>query len=431
MPRIRLTQVAVDRLKPPGSGRVEYWDTTLPAFGLRIAAARAGQPPRKTWMCSYRVAGKKVRETLGTTATIPKVDDARDLARESMQMAQRGIHPVEERKRSAVAQANGLGQPLGAAIDRYLERHAAKRMRPVYFNETRRAFNYDVKPVLGDRPISEVTCADIRELLEKIVERGSPSIANHLLAYLRAFLNWAVANDLIAVNPCNGIKMPARKGERDRALEDWEIRLFWQGCDAMGWPFGPLFQLLLLTAQRRTELTEARWSEFNLDKALWTLPRARTKNDRAHLIALSPQALAILRSLPQIGTDGFVFTTTGESPTSGFSKAGERLQTAMLELYKAELVDAGRRSEANNARIEHFTPHDLRRTAATGMAALGAAPHVVDRILNHASGTISGVARIYNRHEYLAERQAALLMWARHIEMLVEPSNVVTLAGAR
>jgi hypothetical protein len=98
-------------------------------------------------MCSYRVAGKKVRETLGTTATIPKVDDARDLARESMQMAQRGIHPVEERKRSAVAQANGLGQPLGAAIDRYLERHAAKRMRPVYFNETRRAFNYDVKPV--------------------------------------------------------------------------------------------------------------------------------------------------------------------------------------------------------------------------------------------------------------------------------------------
>ena len=109
------------------------------------------------------------------------------------------------------------------------------------------------------------------------------------------------------------------------------------------------------------------------------------------------------------------------------NEAGELMsvvQTAMLELHKAELVDAGRRGEADKAGIEHFTPHDLRRTAATGMAGLGVAPHVVDRILNHASGTISGVARIYNRHEYLAERQAALLMWARHIEMLVEPSNV-------
>jgi integrase len=431
MPKIRLTQVAVDRLKPPVSGRVEYWDTTLPAFGLRVAAARAGQPARKTWMCSYRVAGKKVRETLGTTATIPKVDDARDLARASMQKAQRGVHPVEERKRTAAADANGRGQPLAAAIERYLARYAAKRMRPVYFNETRRAFNYDVNPVLGDRLIGEVTRADIRELLEKIVERGSPSFANHLLAYLRAFLNWAVANDLIAVNPCNGIKMPARKGERDRALEDREIRLFWHGCEAIGWPFGPLFQLLLLTAQRRSELTDARWSEFNLDKALWTLPRERAKNDRAHLIALSPPAVAILRSLPQIGGDSFIFTTTGDSPISGFSKAGERLQTAMLELHKAELIDGGRRGEAEKANIEHFTPHDLRRTAATGMAALGIAPHVVDRILNHANGTISGVARIYNRHEYLAERQTALLMWARHIEMLVEPPNVVTIARVR
>ena len=423
---MKLTQVAVDRLKPPATGRVEYWDSQLPGFGLRIAAPRAGHDGRKTWQAMYRVSGKLVRETLGTVAAVPRVDDARDLARASMQKAQVGIHPVEQRRhvelqtqREAEAVAARSRDTLTAAIDRYLERYAVKRMRPDYFKETKRSLDRDVKPALGARPIREITRRDIRELLDSIVDRGSPSHANHVLAYLRAMLNWAVSNDLIEANPANGLKRPAPAVERDRVLNEAEIRSFWLACDKIGWPFGPLFQLLLLTAQRRDELAEARWSEFDLDAGLWSLPRGRTKNDKAHLVHLSPLAVEIIGALPTVGQQGFVFTTTGESPISGFSHARERLNVAMVEIGQAS--------------VEPFTLHDLRRTAATGMAELGIAPHVVDKILNHVEGAIRGVAAIYNRHAYLDERKAALEAWSRRVESLVNPAppaNVIQLAPA-
>jgi integrase len=218
--------------------------------------------------------------------------------------------------------------------------------------------------------------------------------------------------------------MPTEPVERDRALSDAEIQLFWQGCEAIGWPFGPLFQLLLLTGQRRDELAEARWPEFDLDKALWTLPRERAKNDKAHFVHLSTLAIEILSKLPKIGRKGYLFTTTGETSVSGFGRARERLAAIMLdELRKAD----------PEAAIEPFTLHDLRRTAATGMARIGIAHHVLDKILNHVAGKISGVARIYNQHEYLAEREVALDAWSRHVASLVRgvPSNVVQLASAR
>jgi integrase len=399
MPKIRVTQAAVDKLKPPATGRVEYWDTTLPGFGLRVAAARAGGEARKTGQAMYRVNGKLVRETIGTLATIPKVDVARDLARSSMQKAGRGVHPVEQRQQ---AEQSRERDTLAVVIDRYLDRYAAKRMRPDYHKETRRTLDRDVKPALGGKPIGEVTRRDVRELLEAIVDRGSPSHANHVLAYLRAMLNWAISNDLIEANPCDLLKMPAAKVERDRALNADEIKPFWRGCGAIGWPFGPLFQLLLLTAARRDELAESRWSEFDLNKALWTLPRERSKNDKTHLTHLSPLAIDIFGALPRIGGNDLVFTTTGDTPVSGWSVGRKRLARAM-----------------GSGDAEWFTLHDLRRTAATGMAGLGIAPHVVDRVLNHTEGKISGVARIYNRFEYIDERRVALDAWSRHVAKLV------------
>jgi hypothetical protein len=325
MPKIRLTQVAVDRLQPPAAGRIEIWDTVLPGFGLRIAAPRPGQAARRSWQVLYRVHGKSVRETLGTTATVPKVDAARALARASIQKAQQGVNPVQERREIAAAEANSREETLAAAIDRYLERYAVKRMRPDYFSETQRTLHRDVKPALGSRPIGEITRRDIREVLEAIVDRGAPSHANHTLAYLRAMLTWAVSNDLIETNPCAGLPMPSPKVERDRTLDDAEITLFWHACEDLGWPFGPLFKLLLLTGQRRDEVAEAPWSEFDLDRALWTLPRERTKNDRSHVVHLSPAAVGILRGLPRIGVKGLVFTTNGETSVSGFSGAAGRV----------------------------------------------------------------------------------------------------------
>jgi integrase len=411
VPTIKLTQLAVARLKPPASGRVEYFDSQLPGFAIRVS-----ETGRKTWIAMYRVNGKLVRETIGTLDKYPGVGDARDLARQSLQQAQRGINPVAERRRQQTAAADA--DTLGAALDRYLSEYARHRMRADYFKETERSLRVDILAVIGaDKPIREVTRRDIRAALGKIVARGRAPHASHIRAYVRAMLNWAVAEELIASNPAAGIPDPdPRKRddrERDRYLGNDEIKLFWSACEKIKAPFGSLFRLLLLTGARRDELAHATWNEFDLDSRAWTLPRRRSKNDKAHTTHLTPLAIEILEALPRISD--LLFTTTGRTPVSDFTRKRRRLVAEM------------------GPGVPHFTLHDLRRTLATGMADLGIAEHVLDRVLNHTGRKVSGTARIYNRHEYLRERQAALETWSRHIESLVRPtpSNVVELVAAQ
>jgi len=371
-----------------------------------------------------------IREKLGTVARIPNVADAREMARQSMAKARSGANPVEDRRRKeeeerhqTEAEETRKKNTLAASIDRYLaERPVDKSRRPMraeYLAETARTLDKNVKQsALGKLPLEEITSDDIKRLVRGIA-KDAPSQANHTLAYLRAMLGWGVDEGLIERNPAAGVKMPAQKVERERALNDEEIRSFWFACNEIGWPFGQLAQLLLLTAQRRDELAHATWSEFDLDKQSWTLPGERTKNGRSHIVHLSALAIEVLQGLPRIASKkGWIFTTGlggGDTPVSGFGGGRERIVAAMA---------AGMGEE-----VAHFTLHDLRRTAATGMAALGIAPHVVDKILNHSGGKIAGVAKIYNRFEYLPERKAALETWSRHVESLIRPtpSNVVEL----
>jgi integrase len=433
MPTLKLTQAAVERLKPPASGRVEYWDLQLPRFGLRISAPRRGDTDgRRVWQAFYRVNGKLKRETIGTTGTIPSVAEARELARQSLRKADQGIDPAEERReveaaaaREAELAAARVRDTLGAVIDRYLAQRAKPRMRPDYFKESRRALLVDVKAVLGsERPIRDITRREIRELIGAIVGRGRAPHASHVLAYLRTMLNWAVAEEIIAESPAAGVPDPdprrRQDRERDRVLDDAQLRLFWLACDKIGQPFGPLFKLLVLTAQRRDEVAGASWHEFSLDNGMWHLPRHRTKNGREHLVHLAPTVVEIIEQLPRVSASNLLFTTTGTTCVSGFGRPRVRAAALMQEL-------------AGGAAIEPFTLHDLRRSAATRMAEIGIAHHVVDKILNHSSGAISGVARIYNRNEYLAERKGALETWARHIEGLVSPpaENVIELSAMR
>ena len=195
MPNLKLTQAAVERLKPPPSGRIEAWDSQLPGFGLRIAASGL-----KTWQAFYRVNGKTVREKLGTLAQIPNVADARELARQSMAKAQAGAHPVEDRRRReqqerklAQAEEARKKNTLGAVIDRYLaERPSDKSRRPMraeYLAETARTLKRDVKQSpLGRRPLDEITADDIKQLVRGIA-KDAQSQANHTLAYLKAMLS--------------------------------------------------------------------------------------------------------------------------------------------------------------------------------------------------------------------------------------------------
>jgi integrase len=220
------------------------------------------------------------------------------------------------------------------------------------------------------------------------------------------------------------MKPPTREQARDRILTDHELRWLGRACAAGGRPFGPLVRLLILTAQRRDEVACLERAELDLDKRSWTMPREKAKNNRTHPVHLSASAIEVLNSIPGVGVN-FVFTSTGSTPVSGFSRAKRRIDEAMLTAKREEM---GEKCDP----IPGWILRDLRRTAATGMARLNFPPHVVDKVLNHASGTIRSVAPVYNRFEYLEERRAALEAWGRYVENLVSPaapSSVIAIAA--
>jgi integrase len=244
--------------------------------------------------------------------------------------------------------------------------------------------------------------------------------AGKMLTRLRTFFGWAVANNFAFSDPTAGIRRPAKEAQRDRVLMDKEISAFWTATDGLGYPFAPLFRLLLLTAQRQSEVGGIRWAEFDNPESptVWTIPGSRAKNGKPHIVQLNALAAEVIEAVPRIEGQDLLFSATGKTPASGFSSAKERLDSRMLAALREIAGEA--------ADLPPWTLHDLRRTATTGMARLGIAPHVADKVLNHTAGTIRGVAAVYNRFQYSAERKAALEAWGRFLEGLVRPApNVV------
>jgi integrase len=412
--------MAVEKLSAPAVGRIVYWDRVCPGFGLRLTANGA-----RSWVASYRVGGRKIMETLGTVARLPRVDDARTLARASMEKAATGANPVAE-KRSAAARSTA--KTVAAAVERYLD-HCDRNLRAKTAGEWRRIFEHDVLPRWGERPIGEIAKADVLELVNdkaanrerkrKDLTEGASVQAGKTLSRLRTFFGWAVANDLVEADPTIGVRKPAKEGQRDRVLTDDEVVAFWTATEGLGHPFGHLFRLLLLTAQRESEVAGLRWSELgDLDARRWEIPTNRTKNRKAHTVHLSDLAIEVLDQVPRIAEQDLLFSGSGRTPVSGFSNAKRRLDQRIAQISGAE--------------IPGWVLHDLRRTATTGLARLGIAPHVADKILNHTAGTIRGTALVYNRFEYFDERKAALEAWGRYIEGLIgrEPQNVVPMRRA-
>ena len=266
-------------------------------------------------------------------------------------------------------------------------------------------------------------------LLDGIVDRGTPIAANRALAAVTKFFNWSLDRSIIETSPCIRVARPGEEKSRDRVLTDDELRLIWKAAARKGWPFGPLVQTLMLTAQRRTEVGDMGWGELK-DRSLWTIPGSRTKNGAEHDVPLSPPAQDILSRAPRITGSQFVFTTSGVRPISGYSQAKERLDALMLQIARQETTEAGQ--DATAVTLAPWRLHDLRRSAASGMARMGIPVHVIEAVLNHRSGAISGVAAIYNRHSYLPEKRHALEAWAAHVMGLVTArrrSNVVAMGG--
>lgn len=422
MPSIRLTQIAVEKLAAPAR-RTIYWDRHLPGFGLRITPNGA-----KSWIASYRLAdGRKVMETIGTLARLSDVADARQAARDSMTKAAAGDNPVAEKRTAA---ARNEASTVAAAVARYLA-GCDRNLKPKTAREWRRIFEHDVLPCWGDRPLAEVAKADVLALVnDKAARRerkrqgsadGAAVQAGKMLTRLRTFFAWAIANDLIAADPATGVRRPAKEASRDRVLSDGEIAAFWTGCDGLGAPFGPLFKLLLLTAQREGEVAGIRWAELDIDNRVWAIPGARSKNGKPHTVHLNALAMEIIEQIPRIDGQDLLFSGTGKTPVSGFSRAKTRIDRLMVKAI------------GDDTELAPWVFHDLRRTATTGMARLNIPPHIADKILNHTAGTIRGVAATYNRFQYLDERKAALDAWGRFVETIIRPTtaNVVSIAAAK
>ncbi len=399
MPTKKLSDLFVDRAPVPARGRAEYFDPGFPGLALRVT-----EKGRKSWSLFYRFHGRLRRFTIGHYPAI-KPAQARREATSALEQVRQGVDPAGE-KRARRDTPLPEAETFETLVQDYLERHLMKNSAAATYEEAKRDLERNVLPKWRGRPVASISRRDAISLIDGLVERGVEIQANRTLARLRALFNWAIEKDWISASPIEHIKPPTKERARDRALTDEEIRWFWVACDEIGWPFGPIFKLLLLTAQRRDEVGGMKWNELDLQKRTWIIPRNRAKSDRGHEVHLSDPAIEVLRSLPpsQSGAhhQDLVFTVTGTTAVSGFGNAKRRFDAIITEARRHSL------GLSESTEIPGWRLHDLRRTAATGMARLKIAPHVVDKVLNHSSGTIRGVAAIYNRFAYLDERRAAL-----------------------
>ena len=423
----KLTDLVAAQSKAlPGKDRTEYFDTTFPALALRVTSSG-----HKSWSLFYRNGGRLRRYTIGA---YPAFDPAaaRKAASSALHRLAEGIDPGEE-KRARRNAPKPLADDFASVAREYLDRQVRRNTAASTYRETARIIEQDVIPEWGKRPIGSILRRDVSALIDKKAASGAEVQANRILARLRTLFGWAVEKDRILANPCDGLRPPTKEKARDRVLTEEKASASSGAADGPDWPFGPLFQLLLLhgAALPRRSRDDGMVLRSMLDTGIWSIPREKAKNDHGHDVQLSAETLAILKALPRVA-GAYVFSTNGKTAVSGFSRAKERLDASILAALKAAAAKRG--DDPAEVALDPWILHDLRRTATTGMAGLRIPPHVVDRILNHTSGTIRGVARVYNRFEYGDERRSALEAWGRAVSAIVAgatPSNIVDLAKAR
>jgi integrase len=372
-----LTVKSIENLKPT-SRRREVPDGLLP--GLYYIVQPSG---KASWAVRYRTDGRARKLTLGPYPAID-LKVARELARAALAKVASGADPAGEKKAAKAAAHVPVNDMVEAVVTRFVSQYAKRNLKARTATDAERLLQKEIVGPWRGRRLSQITKADIHSVLDSIVERGSPIQANRVLAALRTMCRWAVERGLLDANPCAGIRPPAAETARDRILSDDELKAVWQAAEALGQPYREFIQLLILSGQRLREVAELQWSELDLDTKLWTLPRERAKNNRQHEIPLSDSAVEILRGLPRIAGGDYVFTISGRHPIRGFSIVKGRLDA----ILPADMQPI----------------HDIRRTVASGLARLGVNLPVVEKLLNHVSGSFAGIVSVYQRHSFSAEK---------------------------
>ena len=389
---MQFTDKFIKNLKPKNR-RYDLRERSGQGFGIRVTPS--GQ---MSWIFIYNFEGRKQRMTLGGYPAI-SLAKARELHRNAIRSLVNGNNPtILQQKAKTEAR---LADTVNELINEFIEKWSKPRKRS--WKEDERILKKDVAPIIGKLKAKDITRRDIIYILDQVVDRGSPIAANRTLAVTRRMFNFAIERSIIEITPCYGVKAPTKENRRDRVLSEEEIKFFWHGLNNanMHELTKLALKLQLITGQRKGEIVSAEWHEFDLNNGWWTIPAEKAKNANLHRVPLSPLALEILQELKKLSNGSNWLFPSPRGKTHIIATAIDHALRKSLSAFKD---------------VKLFTPHDLRRSAASHLTKLGVSRLVVSKILNHVENTVTAV---YDRHTYDNEKKQAIKLWGQWLSNLI------------
>jgi integrase len=411
-----LTDRTLKSLKPAKPGyHYDVWDVKFPAFGVRVA-----DTGRRTFVLALRYPGRSnpTRRALGQYGPL-SLAAAKAKASAWIDLVQQGIDPAVEADRQKRAEMRRQQNSFAAVAEDFIhDKLPSECQGHNVARDIRRVFI----PAWGKRPVTDIEPVEVRNIVKGFKDRGTPGQARNLLGYASRLFDWAIDQQVYGLqsSPCERLKPTAiigKKEPRTEILDDSLLRAAWRVAVKLGYPYGSIYQLLMLLGLRRSEVAEATWSEIDLGKKIWAIPAKRTKSNAAHVVPLSADAMKVLEALPRFHEGDFIFSLKfGRKPVNAFSRAKRIFDKAL----KVEL----------GTKPNHFVIHDIRRTVRTGLSALPVSDLVRELVIGH---TKPGLHKVYDQYSYLNEKRYCLELWAARLRDIVQPppENVVKLSSAR
>lgn len=378
-----LTDKYIRNLQPDPQKQIQVQDSKEIGFGIRVNPKGS-----KTFFLSYRLNGKQRRYKIGRYPDI-SLADARKEARKLKGLIAQGNDPAAKQEVN-----NPLFQDF---LEDFINRYAKKKTQN--WKETDRILRKEFLPSLKNKRMREIKKTDLIECINRIVDRGSMTMANQAHRAISKVFNWSVEQGILDFSPYEGAKQPGKNITRDRVLTDDELQKIWRASDQVCQQYGTIIKLLILTGQRRNEVCNMRYSDLDFDQKLWSIPGTLTKSGKPQQVPLSKSVIQIIKKIPKL------------HPEFIFPARGKKRSTTCSSKWKRTLDEI--------SGVKEWKQHDLRRTVATGMQRLGVKREVTKSLLNHTENTVSDVTSIYTKYDYLKEKREALKSWDDRLRYLL------------